>query len=101
MKETQTIGEFLLMVFGKFFKQYFESLSTRIEKQNEEMLYLITIILKIIHFEKKVNLDYLSLDKAQLIKKVKSITEINSFIVFCKLSMILNLNEDNDQTFIQ
>jgi len=89
------------MVFGKFFKQYFENLSTRIEKQNEEMLYLITIILKIIHFEKKVNLDYLSLDKAQLIKKVKSITEINSFIVFCKLSMILNLNEDNDQVFIQ
>lgn len=101
MKETQNIGEFLLMVFGKFFKQYFENLSSRVEKQNEEMLYLITIVLKIIHFEKKVNLDYLSLDKAQLIKKVKSITEINSFIVFCKLSMILNLNEDNDQAFIQ
>lgn len=64
------------------------------------MLYLITIILKIVHFEKKVNLDYLSLDKTQLIKKVKSITEINSFILFCKLSMILNLSQENDQTFI-
>ena len=38
------------------------------------MLYLITIILKTVEFQKKVNLDYLSLDKTQLINKVKSIT---------------------------
>ena len=61
----------------------------------------MTIILKTIHFEKKVNLDYLSLDKAQLIRKVKSLSEINSFILFCKLSLILNLSQENDQTFIQ
>lgn len=65
------------------------------------MLYLITIILKIIDFQKKVNLDYLSLDKAQLIKKVISINEINSFIVYCKLVMILNLSQENDSTFNQ
>lgn len=74
MKETQTVGEFLLMVFGKFFKTYFDNLSSGIDQEIEEMLYLITIILKTVEFQKKVNLDYLSLDKTQLINKVKSIT---------------------------
>ena len=33
MKETQTVGEFLLMVFGKFFKTYFDNLSSGIDQE--------------------------------------------------------------------
>lgn len=60
------------------------------------MLYLITIILKTVQFEKKVNLDYLELDKSELITKVKSIKDINTFIVYCKLTMIMNLSSLHD-----
>ena len=66
------------------------------------MLYLITIILKIVQFEKKVNLDYLELDKSELITKVKSIKEINTFIVYCKLTMIMNLSSlHGDNKFVK
>lgn len=60
------------------------------------MLYLITIILKTVQFEKKINLDYLELDKSELITKVKSIKNINTFIVYCKLTMIMNLSSLHD-----
>lgn len=33
MKESQTIGEFMLMVFGKFFKQYFDNLSSEVDEE--------------------------------------------------------------------
>jgi hypothetical protein len=66
------------------------------------MLYLITIILKTVQFEKKVNLDYLELDKSELITKVKSIKEINTFIVYCKLAMIMNLSSlHGDNKFVK
>lgn len=74
MKETQTIGEFLLMVFSKFFKEYFDHSTNKIDNEIEEMLYLITIVLKKIEFEKKVNLDYLDLNGSQLISKAQSIS---------------------------
>lgn len=32
MKEAQIIGEFVLMVFGKFFKEFFENLSSEIDQ---------------------------------------------------------------------
>lgn len=62
------------MVFSKFFKEYFDNVTNKIDDDIEEMLYLITIVLKKIEFEKKVNLEYLGLNGAQLIMKAQSIS---------------------------
>lgn len=62
------------MVFSRFFKEYLDNVTNKIDNKIEEMLYLITITLKKIEFEKKVNLDYLGLNTTQLVKKAQTIT---------------------------
>jgi hypothetical protein len=75
--ECQHLGEFLLMTFSKFIKEFFGSTSISDEDANLELLYTICMVLKRLNFSNTINLNYLGLEKGELSKKVESIKSIS------------------------